>query len=67
MIALLGTPEMTKDTTAYRTFFLLVAALLLGGMAKIAYADDAAAQLARGAEIFAANCATCHGPTEVGS
>jgi len=60
-MALLGTPEMTKDTTTYRMFFLLVAALLVGGMAKIAYADDAAAQLARGAEIFAANCATCHG------
>jgi len=53
---------MNKGTMAYRTFILLAAFLLAGGFVKMAQADDSAQQLARGAEIFAANCASCHGP-----
>ena len=37
---------------------LAIMCLLLCGLLRAASADD----LARGAEIFAANCATCHGP-----
>jgi mono/diheme cytochrome c family protein len=55
---------MNRGTATNRAFLLLAAMLLLGGLARMAQADagDEAAQLARGAEIFAANCATCHGP-----
>lgn len=32
------------------------------GVTNLASAENSADALARGAEIFAANCATCHGP-----
>ncbi len=48
-----------KAHLAKRSLFGLAVTCLLGcGIAPFAVADD----LARGAEIFAANCATCHGP-----
>ena len=53
---------MNQGVTTYRAVLLLLAALLSAGFAPGALADDTIAQLARGAEIFAANCATCHGP-----
>ena len=52
---------MTRTAATHRTFLLLAALLLAGGLTKIARADDEAAQLARGAEIFAANCANGSG------
>ncbi len=46
----------------YRTYCLLAAALLAVALSTAARADEAAARLARGAEIYAANCVACHGP-----
>ena len=46
-----------KAHVAKRSLFGLAVTCLMGcGLAPFAVADD----LARGAEIFAANCATCH-------
>ena len=57
---------MNQGVTMYRAVLFLLAVLLPCGFATFALADDTTAQLARGAEIFAANCATCHGPQGFG-
>ncbi len=46
-----------------RIKLLLAAALLAGGFIRMSYADEAATQMARGAEIYAQSCAACHGPS----
>ena len=46
----------------YRICMLLASALLAGGIFTMAHADEAAAQMSHGAEIYAQSCAACHGP-----
>ena len=52
-----------RDRIMYRINTLLAAALLAGGLVRMAHADETAAQMVRGAEIYAQSCAACHGPS----
>ncbi len=53
---------MKRRLSSLPVFSLLTSLWVAWGIMNMASADDAVVDLSRGAQIFAANCATCHGP-----